>query len=238
MYWATCPRDQTDIKTSMLEIACFNPESTLIASEAGADRIELCQSPEVGGTTPDYNALVSIRSRITIPIFVMIRPRGGNFAYSDAEFQQMEDSVQLFKVMADGFVFGVLNANNRVDVERTSKLVNLAHPLPCTFHRAFDEIWDMSAALEDIIKCGLSTILTSGGKSTAHEGALGLAKLVEQAQNRIIIMPGGGVRSTNIEEIGVISKARTFHSSALTDDKNVPSLAEIQQLKGFRWSNR
>ena len=219
--------------TFTLEIACFNPESALVASRAGADRIELCQSPEVGGTTPDFNALILIRDRVTIPIFIMIRPRGEDFVYSDAEFQQMKDSIQQYKALADGFVFGLLNVNKKVDVDRTSELVHLASPKPCTFHRAFDETSNLLEALEATIRCGISTVLTSGGQSTAIHGSGILAQLVENAQGRIEIMPGGGVRSTNLEDLRRRTKAKFFHSSALTGDGIVASFAEIQRLQNL-----
>jgi copper homeostasis protein len=216
---------------AFLEIACFNAESALIANEAGADRIEFCESPEVGGTTPDFRTLRDIKVQIAIPVFVMIRPRGGDFVYTQREFQQMGASIEEFKEIADGFVFGILDTNRKVDIQRAKELAYLARPLPCTFHRAFDETADLYNALEDVVRCGMSTILTSGGASSALEGRDTLAKLVETARGRIAIMPGGGVRSTNIEVLRRLTQAGFYHSSALVDNGRVASLTEICRLR-------
>ena len=216
---------------TFLEIACFNAESALIANQAGADRIELCENPEVGGTTPDLNSLRNIREQIAIPVFVMIRPRGGDFVYTDAEFQRIRASIEQFRGIADGVVFGILDAYGKVDIRRTTELVHFAHPLPCTFHRAFDQTTDPYQALEDVVRCGISTILTSGGASSAIERIDTLAKLVEAGRGRIQIMPGGGVRSTNIERLKRSTQASFFHSSALVDNKQVASLTEILRLR-------
>ena len=138
-----------------LEIACFNIESAQIANENGADRIELCDGIEVGGTTPTPIDIINVQKFLTSDLFVMIRPRGGNFVYSNEEFEQMKHNVLNFKSLkVDGFVFGILDKNNKVDIERNIELVNLAKPLLCTFHRAFDEVADYEQALEDVISCG------------------------------------------------------------------------------------
>ena len=214
-----------------LEIACFNSESALGAYEAGADRIELCEDAEVGGTTPALHTLVGLRDRISIPIYVMIRPRGGDFVYSPAEFEQMKADIDKFRAVASGFVFGLHSRDRKVDVVRTSELVRRAHPLPCTFHRAFDETTDWSVALEDVVKCGIRAVLTSGGKATATLGEDCLARLVEQADGRVVVMPGGGVRSGNIERLQRNTKATHFHSSALLEGEAVADADEIGQLK-------
>jgi copper homeostasis protein len=216
---------------ALLEIACFNCESALIASNSGADRIELCAGPEFGGTTPNFNSLVNIKDQIAVPVFVMIRPRGGDFIYTDTEFQEMRANIEQFKEVASGFAFGVLDANSRIDIRRTRELVRLAYPLPCTFHRAFDQTIDPFKALEDIVSCGITTILTSGGASSAIDGRDTLFKLVKRAQERIAIMPGGGVRSTNIEELRESTQASLFHSSALVDNGCIASVTEIRRLK-------
>jgi copper homeostasis protein len=216
---------------AFLEIACFDSDSALVASSAGADRIELCEDAEVGGTTPSVTSLSGIRDRITIPIFVMIRPRGGDFVYSEDEFQQMKASITQLKPIADGFVFGILDRDSKVDMRRTSELVALAHPLQCTFHRAFDQTVDLFQALDDIVNCGLQSILTSGGKSTAIQGCDMLARLVDKAQGTIVIMPGGGVRSANVEELRRRTKAISYHSSALIGNEQVSSVVEILRLK-------
>lgn len=217
---------------ALLEIACFNPESTIAAATAGADRIELCANAAVGGTTPDTTWLAQLRGQIHVPINIMVRPRGGDFVYSDVEFQEMKESISNYKSTgADGFVFGILLSNGRVDVDRTRELVRRAHPLPCTFHRAFDETPDLLQALEDIISCGVKTVLTSGAGRTAVDGVDLLALLTKAAERRVTIMPGGGVRSSNIGHLLSNTKAGAFHSAALIGSEQVASVSEIGSMK-------
>lgn len=215
-----------------LEIACFNIESAQIANENGADRIELCDGIEVGGTTPNSETIKQARKQLTIDLYVMIRPRGENFVYSNEEFAQMkQDIIHIKSLKVNGFVFGILDENNRIDMERNSELVDLAKPLPCTFHRAFDEVSDYEQALEDVISCGFSTILTSGMHSNVVDGIDVLKKLVLQAQNRITIMPGGGLRSANIKHIQELTQANFYHSSAIIDGSQIANPEEIFKLK-------
>jgi len=202
----------------LLEIACFTPESAILASQAGADRIELCENREAGGTTPTLEALRRVKQHVTIPVFLMIRPRGGDFNYSDAEFDGMLEDVSSFKPMVDGFVFGVLDIANDVDIARTTELVRMAAPLPCTFHRAFDEARDMLQALEDVVSCGCKNILTSGGLPDAAAGMSMLRKLVKSAGERIQVVVGGGVRASNIIELLEGTGALAYHSSAIKGD--------------------
>lgn len=217
---------------NQLEIACFNLESAVIAQENGADRVELCSEMAVGGTTSDFEITKQVSELLSIDLNVMIRPRGGNFVYSDVEFQQMKNEILQFKKLGiNGFVFGILNENNSINSVQNTELVTLAKPFPCTFHRAFDEVKDAFQSLEDIIACGFQTILTSGQKPNVMEGANRLAELVEKANNRIIIMPGGGLRSTNIEFLQEKTKATFYHSSAITDGSETANPEEIQQLK-------
>jgi copper homeostasis protein len=215
-----------------LEIACFNLESAVIAQQNGADRVELCDGIEFGGTTPNFEVTTKVRQLIDIDLNVMIRPRGGDFVYSDTEFEQMKLEISEFKKLnIYGFVFGILDENNNVDVKRNTELVNLVKPFPCTFHRAFDEVSDYEQALEDVISCGFSTILTSGTHSNVMDGIDVLKKLVHQAQNRITIMPGGGLRSTNINHIQEVTQATFYHSSAITDGNQIANSEEIFNLK-------
>ncbi len=217
---------------SKIEIACFNPESAIIAFENGADRIELCDGLSEGGTTPDFETTKELRAKINIPIFVMIRPRGGDFTYSNAEFEQMKSElIQLKSLNVDGFVFGILNENDEVNIERNKELVELAKPYPCTFHRAFDRAKDMESSLEKVIECGFKTILTSGQKPNVSEGKENLKKLVELSNGRIEILVGGGLRSTNIKELREFTKAGYFHSSAITDGGAFAFADEIVALK-------
>ncbi|KAK5174280.1 uncharacterized protein LTR77_001360 [Saxophila tyrrhenica] len=218
---------------ALLEIACFTPESAIRAYDAGADRIELCDDREAGGTTPSMETLRAVKEQVTVPVYVMIRARGGNFVYTEAEFGRMLDDVDRFKASAEGFVFGVLGDGNDVDIERTTQLVARASPLPCTFHRAFDEAQDQLQALEDVMGCGCKAILTSGGAPNAAAGAVSLAKLVEQAEGRIQIIVGGGVRSENAAELAEVTKAKAYHSSAILEGCADVDMDEVRQLKAL-----
>lgn len=220
------------IEMSKIEIACFNPESAMIAFENGADRIELCDGLSEGGTTPDFEITRQLREKINIPVFVMIRPRGGDFTYSDAEFEQMKnDLIRLKSLNVDGFVLGILNENDEVNIEQNKTLVELAAPLPCTFHRAFDRAKGLEDSLEKVIACGFKTILTSGQKPNVSEGKENLKKLVELSNGRIEILVGGGLRSSNLEEIRTLTKAGYFHSSAITDGGAFANPDEVVALK-------
>ena len=217
---------------AQLEIACFNLESALIAQQNGADRVELCDGIELGGTTPNIEMTELVRANLTIDLLVMIRPRGGNFVYSKAEYEQMKWDIQALKTQnVDGFVFGILNSDNSINIAQNTELVNLAKPFPCTFHRAFDEVSNALKSLEDVIDCGFQTILTSGQKPNVVEGANQLATLVQKANNRITILPGGGLRSTNIGFIQQQTKANWFHSSAITEGKETANPNEVIALK-------
>lgn len=215
-----------------IEIACFNLESSLIAEKAGANRVELCANISVGGTTPTIEIIQQTRKNLTIDLYVMIRPRGGNFVYSEVELNQMKSDIDNIKKLGvNGFVFGILNEDKTINIEQNKALVELAKPFPCSFHRAFDAVSNYKQALEDVISCGFSTLLTSGTFSNVMEGKEVLKKLVEQAKNRIEIMPGGGLRSTNISELNQIVNANWYHSSAITDGTEIANSEEIIQLK-------
>lgn len=217
----------------MLEIASFNKESALIAAKAGADRIEFCAGFEVGGTTPSLHDFMELKKEISLPVFVMIRTRGGDFFYNDEEFQQMKNQLLEFKKAgADGFVFGILEVNLEVNIPKNKELIDLADGIPCTFHRAFDRVMDYQKSLEEIIRCGFKTVLTSGTKSNVMEGKEVLKNLVEISNNRIDILCGGGLRSTNILEIKNFTKAKSFHSSGIVSGKE-PDSEEIIKIKSF-----
>ena len=215
-----------------LEIACFNLESALIAQENGADRIELCNGIKVGGTTPTVAIIENAKQNVSVHLYVMIRPRGGNFVYSDEEFQLMKQDILKIKTIGvTGFVFGILTNNNTIDIEKNKELIDLAEPIPCTFHRAFDAVENYKKALENVIECGFSTVLTSGTFSNVMEGKNVLRELVIQAKDRITIMPGGGLRSTNISELDELVNANFYHSSAIIDGSEIANSEEIIQLK-------
>ena len=215
-----------------IEIACFNLDSAIIAQNTGADRVELCADMLVGGTTPTIEIIKQAREHLNIDLYIMIRPRGGNFVYSDSEFEQMKSEIEAIKKLGvNGFVFGILKDDNTINIEQNLELVELAKSFPCTFHRAFDEILDYEKALENVISCGFSTILTSGTFPNVMEGKEVLKQLVKQANNRIEIMPGGGLRSTNISELDEMVNTNWYHSSAITDGSEIASPEEIVQLK-------
>lgn len=198
-----------------LEIAVFNIHSGLIAAGSGADRIELCENPADGGTTPSYGNLEIAREKIPIPVFPIIRPRGGDFFYSDAEFAVMQKDIRLCKRLGfEGVVIGLLDRDGSVDVKRTTHLLELAYPLEVTFHRAFDRAKDPFQSLEDIINCGCQRILTSGQVPNAFDGKQLIKELIRQADERIIIMPGSGIRSSNIKQLADFTGCVELHSSA------------------------
>lgn len=199
----------------VLEVIGFNIESCLLAQQAGAHRVELCDGPGEGGTTPSYGFIKAARKVLHIDLYPIIRPRGGDFLYSEDEFEIMKTDIMACRQLGcNGVVTGMLGADGSVDKERCSQLVEIAFPMEVTFHRAFDRTNDPFAALEDIIAIGCERILTSGQKPNAMEGADLIASLIEKADERIVIMPGSGVRSDNISELSAITKAHEFHTSA------------------------
>ncbi|RKS90468.1 copper homeostasis protein [Flavobacterium limicola] len=220
------------MKKAQLEIACFNLESAIIAKNSGADRIELCANRNEGGTTPDLELTKTARDKVAIDLNVMIRPRGGDFVYSDFEFGQMKSEIlALKKLQVDGFVFGILKEDGTINEQQNAELVALANPLSCTFHRAFDGVKNKFQALESLIGCGFKTILTSGKITNVVDGIDVLATLVEKANNRIVIMPGGGLRSTNIGLLKEKTNAVFYHSSAIIDTSEIANPEEIKALK-------
>ncbi|KUJ63796.1 copper homeostasis protein [Flavobacteriaceae bacterium CRH] len=222
------------MKKNQLEIACFNYESALIAQEKGADRIELCENMQLGGTTPNYILAVKVREKLTIKMHVIIRPRGGDFVYTDEEIVEMKQDIKQFKKLGvDGFVFGILNADGSVNKKQNQELVNLSNPLSCTFHRAFDVVTNMKQSLEDVIDCGFKTILTSGQGATVEEGIFDLEKIQKWAKDRIEIMPGGGLRSSNIKLLQDKLEPTFYHSSAITDKTETANPEEIKELRDF-----
>lgn len=190
-----------------VEICTYSLESCLNAQLAGASRVELCAGMYDGGTTPSAALIRMAREKLSIQLYVMIRPRGGDFLYSDLEFELMKEDIRFAKACnADGVVLGILNADGTVDVKRTRELVDLAAPLKVTFHRAIDMTCDIKKALEDIIQAGCYRILTSGGGNTVNEGMDRIKELTEQARGRIQIMAGSGVNAANavrLAELGV-----------------------------------
>jgi len=197
----------------LLEISVQTLEGAMAAERGGADRIELCENLSIGGVTPSTELLRATRARLHIPIFSMVRPRGGDFMYSAAEFAEMQRTIVAAKECgADGVVLGILTKDQKVDLEQTRGLVEIAKPLPVTFHRGFDEAADLRQALEDVIRSGAQRILTSGGPKSALEGSVVLAELIEAAREQIVIVPGAGIKVENIGLIAQRTKAHEFHS--------------------------
>lgn len=177
-------------------------ESALAAERGGARRLELCDALFDGGTTPSAGMIAACRDRVSIPVFVIIRPRGGGFVYSEPELDVMRrDVAAAGELGADGVVIGVLRRDGAIDEQQTQSLVDAAGDLPVTFHRAFDFVPDPGEAMETIISAGITRILTSGGAPTAREGVATLASLVRQAGDRLVVMAGGGVREENVKAI-------------------------------------
>ena len=198
-----------------LEICAFNLPSAIIAQQAGADRIELCASPEEGGVTPSHGVIRLARESLRIALYPIIRPRGGDFLYSDEEFRIMLRDVDYCKqVGCNGVVIGLLKSDGSVDQARCARLVEAAYPLGVTFHRAFDWAANPFETLETIIQLGCERILTSGQRQTAEEGVELLDQLVREADDRIVIMPGSGVRASNIAFLAEKTGAAEFHTSA------------------------
>jgi copper homeostasis protein len=198
----------------VLEVCVESIDHAVAAERGGAHRIELCSNLESGGITPSAGLSEAARHHLRLPIHVLIRPRAGDFLYSGYEFEIMERDIRMAKRLGmNGIVLGVLDGNGRVDVPRTRKLVDLARPLPVTFHRAFDECQNLDACLEAVVQTGAARILTSAGQSRAVDGIAALARLVRAAGDRITLMPGGGVDVDNVQLILRQTAAREIHTS-------------------------
>ncbi len=198
-----------------LEVIAFDAVSCKLAAENGADRIELCANPHEGGTTPSYGMMKAARKSTHIQVFPIIRPRGGDFLYTKEEFEVMKDDIKAAQdIGCEGVVIGILSDDGTIDIERCQELVSLAGCMEVTFHRAFDRVKDPLLSLEQIIAIGCKRILSSGLFPTAIEGSSVLRALVTQADGRIKIMPGSGVRSNNIVQLANDTGAICFHSSA------------------------
>lgn len=201
-------------KKFCIEIATSDFTTTRSAVEGGADRIELCANLAEGGTTPSYGQLKKCREAFSVPLYPIIRPRGGDFLYTAEEFDIMLADVKSCKeLVCDGIVIGLLNTDGTIDIARTSKLIAAAYPLGVTFHRAFDRCRDPFEAIEQLIEAGCERILTSGQQPAAPEGVDMIARLNKAAGERIIIMPGSGVRKENIKMLANETGCTEFHSS-------------------------
>lgn len=212
----------------LLEICVFNTATAVAAEQAGADRIELCENYANGGTTPSYGYLKTVREKIGIPVFPMIRPRGGDYFHTQDEIDIIRKDILLCKELGfDGVVFGLLNQDGTIDQENTARLVEAAYPLDVTFHRAFDRCKNPLEALETLIQCGCTRVLTSGQYPKVTEGLALVKTLAEQSNDRIIIMPGSGLNSSNVQDIIDTTGVTEVHTSARI---RVPSTTEFRNL--------
>ncbi|MFO7256336.1 MAG: copper homeostasis protein CutC [Bacteroidota bacterium] len=200
----------------IVEVVVYNIASALNAQTGGADRIELCDNPGEGGTTPSAGTIEVVRKNLSIDVYVMIRPRGGDFLYSRYEFHAMKRDIAMAqRLSADGVVLGILKPDGTLDVDRCGELIAFARPMKVTCHRAFDMTRDPFETLEACIDAGFDRILTSGGHATAAEGVSKIAELVRQAQGRITIMPGSGINEQTVAAVVRGTGAKEIHFSAV-----------------------
>jgi len=203
------------MNSKILEICAFSLDACIIAEKAGANRIELCAAPGEGGTTPSLGLIRMACQAVSIPIVVIIRPRGGDFNYSAQEFEIMKDDIRMAKEAGcQGIALGILKEDNTIDIERTKELVQLSHPLPVTFIRAFDLTPDPLNAVLDIIETGCKRILTSGQRLRAENNIPLLQQLIKIAEDKIIIMPGSGITDKNLTLLMNHLNTNEFHASA------------------------
>lgn len=212
------PAHATPHPPSVLVEACVDSVESAVAAEAGgAGRVELCDDLVEGGTTPSAGMIEVCCERVGIPVFVMIRPRGGDFLYTDAEFEVMRrDTARAARLGASGVVFGLLRTDGAVDVERTRRLVEEARPLPVTFHRAIDVSRDIDEALGALIDLGVDRVLTSGAAATADVGIDVIDRMVRSAAGRIVVLPGGGLKEDNVGRVVARTGVREVHVRATT----------------------
>ena len=215
----------------ILEVCANSYESALNAQKGGAQRIELCEDLAVGGLTPNFELSKKVISELNIPVFILIRPRDGDFNYSGEEFEQIKKDTILFKELGcKGIVSGILTKkDNNIDISRTRELIELSKPLEFTFHRAFDEVLNPIQALHQLIKLKADRILTSGQAETAVKGLDLLKELINIAEKKIIIMPGSGVNINNILEFKKIG-SKEIHGSFIKDPNNKNSISDFNEI--------
>ncbi len=198
----------------LLEVAVFTPESALIAAKAGADRIELCSGYPEGGLSPAASTIKQVRKSVDCYLHVMVRPRIGDFLYTEYEKQIILDEIKYCKsINIDGVVVGALTTTGDIDENFISAIKETAYPMSVTFHRAFDISRDLFFSMDKLISCGIDRILTSGGENSAFDGRKTIAKLIKRAAGKIIVLPGGGITAKNVTELLATTKASEIHFS-------------------------
>jgi len=232
----------------ILEIAANSVASALAAQDGGAGRVELCTALELGGLTPSHAQIALAREHLHIPLYVLIRPRAGDFLYSDLDCETMQRDIETCAALGcDGVVLGVLDADGNVDMPRCRALIAAAGKLGVTFHRAFDLARDPLSSLDDLIQLGCERVLTSGAQASAWEGAQLIRQWVERSAGRIVVMPGAGVDAGNIGKLQQITGAGEFHASAkrqhpsgmqwqpewLKDMQRGESRSDVEQIRGM-----
>jgi copper homeostasis protein len=225
-------------KSFLFELCADSLEAARAAQRGGADRLELCEQLAIAGVTPSVALLSAVLAEVSIPVHVLIRPRGGDFVYSRAEFKQMRQEIEQAKAAgAAGVAIGVLLPDGQVDVKRTRELADLARPMKVTFHRAFDESSDLARALEDVIGTGADCLLTSGGAPNVLAGAEQIGRLQNQAGDRLEVMAGGGLKLTNLAEVIRRSGVTCLHGSLSRpkpSDSDVESVLEQDLREAIR----
>jgi copper homeostasis protein len=239
---------------TFLEICVDSVESAVAAEAGGAQRVELCSALSEGGLTPSLGLLRAVRSSMKIDLHVMIRPRGGDFFYSEDELAVMRDDIKIAREAgADGVVLGVLTTDSNIDIDQTRTLVELARPMQVTFHRAIDTTPDVISSLEDVIQTGADRVLTSGGEATAILGQRTIRQMVDQAGGRIRVMVGGSVKPGNAGELVRETGAKEFHAALRTQvpsragrcardvqlgssnsDENTRSIVRVDDVRGLK----
>ena len=214
----------------ILEVCANSYESAINAEKGGAHRIELCENLSVGGLTPNFVLAKKVISELTIPVFILIRPRNGDFNYSNEEFEQIKKDIIFFKDLGcKGIVSGILTKDKNIDIIRTRELIELSRPLEFTFHRAFDEVLNPIDGLYKLIEIKANRLLTSGQKNTAIDGIELIQKLIKISNKKIIIMPGSGINSENITEFKKI-ESKEVHGSFIKNPNNKNSISDVNAI--------
>jgi copper homeostasis protein len=223
----------------IVEAAVESLDDALAAVSGGADRLELCADLDAGGTTPSAALIAAVRERVELPVVVMIRPRGGDFVYSDDELSRMYEDVAMARSLgASGVVLGVLDTFDRLDLERTAALVEAAEGIPVTFHRAIDRVARRVVSIDALAALGVARVLSSGGAETASDGVDELRAMVKRAADRLTVVAGGGVRAHNAREIVAKTGVTELHARCAGDSARIRGIVDAVNTHDSRLSNR